>query len=156
VGITEGLPVARAELERMNAAMAATASDSENHKTKKVTVLWASRTEADTFWRDEIDELRQTYGNDTFELKHVFSREQRDGCYHGRINPDVVRDAFELKSSSDEQKPNNDVGNDDMLFPLFLAVGTKEMMKMTYGMLESMGYPMPKHELLPKKHQTKK
>merc|ERR1711907_324357 len=148
----------------MNAMAAASASDSENdnnknknknHKTKKVTVLWASRTEADTFWRDEIDELRQLYGNDKFELKHVFSREQRDGCYHGRINPDVVRDAFELKSSCDEQKPNDD-DNDDMLFPLFLAVGTKEMMKMTYGMLESMGYPMPKHELLPKKHKTKK
>merc|ERR1712227_241970 len=100
---------------------------------KKVTVLWASRTEADTFWKDEIDELRQTYGNDTFELKHVFSREERDGCYHGRINPDVVRDAFELVNSSDEQqKPNDNHDDDDMLFPLFLAVGTKEMMKMTY------------------------
>merc|ERR1712196_507261 len=89
VGITEGLPVARAELERMNAASDDENNDdsetkNKNHKTKKVTVLWASRTEADTFWRDEIDELRQLYGNDKFELKHVFSRKQRDGCYHGR------------------------------------------------------------------------
>jgi hypothetical protein len=32
----------------------------------------------------------------------------------------------------------------------FLSVGTKEMMKLTDGMLAEIGYPMPKHWLLPK------
>jgi len=154
VGITEGLPVARAELERMARDDGGEGEGDNNNgrcRTRKVTVLWASRTEADTFWRDEIDELRQKYGKEKFELRHVLSRERRDGCYHGRIDPAIVRDAFELGEQNEAAANENDA----RCLPLFLSVGTKEMMRMTYGMLESMGYPMPDHELLPKHKKTK-
>jgi NAD(P)H-flavin reductase len=120
VGITEGLPVARAELEKGRA--------------KRVVLLWASRTMEDTFWHNEIQELSQNYP-ERFQIVHIFSREKRDGCLHGRIDPSVLETVFTPNERNQAR---------------FLSVGTKEMMRMTDNMLTQIGYPMPKHALLPK------
>jgi NAD(P)H-flavin reductase len=117
VGITEGLPVARAELEKFDA--------------KKVVLLWASRTMEDTFWNDD---LQKEYP-DRFEMVYILSREKKEGCLHGRIDPSVLSSVFEGIASDDTT---------------FLSVGTKEMMRMTDDMLSQIGYSMPKHALLPK------
>jgi NAD(P)H-flavin reductase len=120
VGITEGLPVAQAELEKGDA--------------KKVVLLWASRTMEDTFWNDAIDDLQREYP-DRFEMIYLLSREEKEGCLHGRIDPSVLSSVFQGIAADDTR---------------FLSVGTKEMMRMTDGMLSQIGFPMPKHALLPK------
>jgi len=131
VGITEALPVARAEIERMSGNL--------NQRSTKVILLWASRTMGDTFWHEQIEELQKLHGNDRFEVIHLLSREEDPlgGSYKGRINPTIMKRAFDLENA----KTNGE-------FPLFLSVGTKEMMSMTSEMLSSMGYSMPKHKLL--------
>lgn len=122
VGMTEGLPVARAELEKGDA--------------EEVVLLWASRTMDDTFWLKEIHELTQEYG-ERFRLVHILSREERDGCLHGRIGPAVLEGVFSgWARESGEAR--------------FIPVGTKEVMAMTDGWLASVGFPMPEHALLPK------
>jgi ferredoxin-NADP reductase len=120
VGITEGLPVARAELAKGNA--------------QKVVLLWASRTMDDTFWNEDIETLAQQYPS-KFEMKHILSREKRGGCLHGRINPEVLKMVF--KPIDPEQAR-------------FLSVGTKDMMRTTDHMLQNAGFPMPQQALLPK------
>ena len=119
VGITEGLPVARAELEKGDA--------------DEVTLLWSSRTKADTFWHDEIDSLQRTYPG-KFRMVYIFSREQNDACLHGRVNPDVLKQVFKPPNPEDAR---------------FHSIGTPEMMDLTNSMLEQNGYFMPKNELLP-------
>jgi NAD(P)H-flavin reductase len=124
VGITEGLPVARAELEKGCA--------------KKVVLLWASRTMADTFWNEQIEELKKTVYPETFQIVYILSREEKErDCLHGRINPAVLSSVF-------------DVPHDERDQACVLSVGTKEMMKLTDAMPGEIGYPMLKHWLLPK------
>jgi ferredoxin-NADP reductase len=115
VGITEGLPVSRAELEKGDA--------------KEVVLLWASRTSADTFWNEEIEDLLQTY-RDRFRVVRILSREKKDDCLFGRINPEVLRKVFgeNLNSCNSALEPNKRAR--------FLPVGTKEMMNQTNQMLE--------------------
>jgi NAD(P)H-flavin reductase len=120
VGITEGYPVAKAELEK---------------GTPKVKLLWASRTPADTFWQDKLQQLQKDYP-ERFEMVYLYSREKVEGCLHGRVSPELLKDVF-----SDVSDPNE---------ARFLSVGTKAMMKDVDGMLEQIGYPMPQHHLLPK------
>jgi len=120
VGITEALPVGRAELEKGDA--------------RKVVLLWASRTMADTFWGTEIDALLKEYG-DKFEVVYILSRETKEGCLHGRIDADVLKKVFQ-PSEEDTAR--------------FISVGTKEMMSMTSGLFAEIGYPLPEHALLPK------
>lgn len=120
VGITEGIPVARAELEEGSAG--------------KVVLLWASRTRNDTFWGDEIQALCKQYP-DKFEMVNIFSREEQEGCLHGRINRDVLKKVFQPTNTDDAR---------------FLSVGTKEMMRQTEEMLTGIGYTMPHNLLLPK------
>ncbi|CAB9510262.1 b5 reductase 1 [Seminavis robusta] len=120
VGITECLPVAQAELEKGDA--------------EKVVLLWASRTMADTFWHDKIEDLKKKYP-DRFQMAHILSREERQGCLKGRINPELLDQVFQPEDRSQAR---------------FLSVGTKEMMRMTDKMLEEIDYPMPQHALLPK------
>lgn len=122
VGITEGLPVARAELEKGLA--------------KKLVLLWASRTMADTFWNEQIEKLKTDFP-DTFQIVYILSREENDDCLHGRIDRTVLSSVFDVPQDERDQAR-------------FLSVGTKEMMKLTDGMLAEIGYPMPKHWLLPK------
>jgi len=120
VGMTEGLPIAKAELEKGDA--------------KRVVLLWASRTSDDTFWNDDIASLTKQYP-ETFEMVHILSREKREGCLHGRVNPNVLQQVFQPKDSEDAR---------------FLSVGTKEMMRMTDGYFAENNYNMPKHHLIPK------
>ena len=120
VGMTEGLPVARAELEKGDA--------------RQVVLLWASRTMDDTFWDKEITSLAENYPH-KFKMVRILSREEREGCMHGRVGPEILQKVFQ-PIDSDEAR--------------FLSVGTKEMMRMTDSYLASINYQMPKHALLPK------
>lgn len=127
VGITEGLPVARAELEANDA--------------KKVVLVWAVRNYDDVFWSDEIQNLQTRYP-DRFEITHVVSRETqatvRKGDIAGqRIDANLLAKIFTPEDGAEAR---------------FLSVGTKAMMRQTEDLLESIGYPMPKHALLPKLH----
>lgn len=125
VGITEGLPVARAELE---------ASDAE-----KVVLVWALRNYDDLFWTEEIQELKNKYG-DRFEMILVVSRESEETVRKG----DVAGRRLDANLLANLFKPSNPSG------ARFLSVGTKDMMRQTDRLLESIGYPMPQHALLPK------
>lgn len=120
VGITEGLPIARCELEREDV--------------ETVVLLWASRTEKDTFWHEAIHDLSNKHG-ERFRIVHIFSKDQRPGCLKGRVNPDVLNQVFQ---PTDKEQAR------------FLSVGTKEMMRITDEMLNEIGYEMPQHALLPK------
>ena len=124
VGITEALPVAKAELEKGDA--------------QQVVLLWASKTQADTFWNDEIQELATQYPT-KFQMVYIFSREDVDGCLKGRINPQILSDVFHGAND-----------NTTKVEARFLSVGTKDMMRMTDRMLSEIGFDMPKHALLPK------
>jgi len=123
VGITEALPVAAAELSKPEA--------------EYVKLIWASKTWADTFWRDEIKKLKAKYP-DKFEITYILSREDRAGCRKGRVDPAVLREefgAFVVDSANAR----------------FLSVGTKGMMKEFDAMItESLGYEYPKNKLLVK------
>ena len=118
--MTEGLPIAQAELEKGDA--------------QRVVLLWASRTWEDTFWHEELAALTTHYP-EQFELVHILSREHREGCLHGRVNPAVLQDVFQ---PTDRETAR------------FLSVGTKEMMRMTDGYFATNNFAMPKHHLIPK------
>ena len=128
VGITEILPVAEAELKKGDA--------------ERVVVLWASRTSDDTFWKDKVEELEAKYP-DKFEMVYIFSREDSPdpAVLKGRIDPTVLQDVFEPRIA----KWN--IAHEEVRF---LSVGTKEMMALTSNMLTKIGFPMPRHDLLPK------
>lgn len=122
VGITEGLPVARAELKKGDA--------------EEVKLLWASRTMADTFWADDVKRLQEEYPG-RFKIVHILSREDKEGTMRGRIDVDVLREVFGGWLENKEEAR-------------FLSVGTKEMMAMTNRLLTEAGFDMPKLALLPK------
>ena len=124
VGITEGLPIAEAELEKKDAEM--------------VVILWACRTFGDYFWGDKVDELEKKFG-ETFRVERIMSRDSRVGCWHGRINPDILEQVFQPPIKENAR---------------FLSVGTKEMMYSTDRMLTEIGYVMPKNALLPKRNEV--
>mmetsp|Transcript_5297 Transcript_5297/g.5167 ORF Transcript_5297/g.5167 Transcript_5297/m.5167 type:complete len:158 (-) Transcript_5297:284-757(-) len=69
VGMTDGLPIAKVELEKGDA--------------QSMVLLWASRTWDDTFWKEDIAALTTHYP-DTFTMVHILSREEHDGCLYGR------------------------------------------------------------------------
>jgi len=121
VGMTEGLPIAKAELEKGDA--------------KRVVLLWASRTSNDTFWNKDIASLSEKYP-EKFQMVHILSREKREGCLHGRVNSNVLQQVFQPTDKQDAR---------------FLSVGTKEMMRMTDGYFAESNYHMPKNHLIPKK-----
>jgi len=129
VGITEILPVARAELEK---------GDS-----RKVVVLWALRTRSDIFWKDQIRELEEKYGMERFEMLYIFSREKdmvkEDGVIYGRINKGVLRQSFETRIANEIEMKLEDAR--------FLVIGTKAMMRMTEDMLAEIGFPFPQNAL---------
>jgi len=129
VGITEALPIAASELAKGDAA--------------QVLLLWASRTMGDTFWLEQMAELKATYGV-RFEPVEILSREQREGTLHGRITPAVLQQVFDGHWGTAPGEPNAGCRGDVR----FLTVGTKEMMCIADGMLAQIGYPMPRHGLL--------
>jgi len=135
VGITEILPVARAELEKGDAA--------------KVVILWASRTMADTFWHEQILELKQRYG-DRFEIIYILSREKSTTtALHGRINPSILKEIFESRLNNAAIDDDNPASN--AIIPRdearFLVIGTKTMMRQTESMFTEIGFPWTKHAL---------
>jgi ferredoxin-NADP reductase len=157
VGITEALPIVTAELaladDQDDDHPPETANDINNKKknstTKtKVTLLWAARTRADTFWQDEIAALQTKYPA-TFRVQYIFSRDEHDtDSLKGRIDATILRQVF-----IDYQWPTTDNDNDDAAVapavePRFISVGTKEMMADTDEMLSAIGYPMPQYALL--------
>ncbi|KAL3902444.1 MAG: hypothetical protein SGILL_010821 [Bacillariaceae sp.] len=126
VGITEGLPLAEAELEKGDA--------------NTVKLLWASRTLEDTFWNDRILQLKEKYG-DKFEVVYMLSRQEppEDTAavkyIQGRISGEVLKQVFQPSEPSEAR---------------FQSVGTKEMMRGVDTMLSEIGYPIPQQHLLPK------
>jgi len=129
VGITEALPIAAAEL----------ASPEAPH----VRLLWASRTMGDTFWRDQIDALKEAYG-ERFSVQYILSREEREGSLLGRVNAEVLYSVFDghWGTAKGEMNAAQRPG------VRYLSVGTKEMMRDTDCMLAQIGYPMRTHALL--------
>lgn len=119
IGITECLPIAEAELSK--------------GKVDHVRLLWASRTMADTFWKKRIESLSKKYPQ-RFSIQYLLSREQREGCLEGRINPSILANVFQPKHPNDAR---------------FHTVGTGDMIRMADDMLTKAGYPMPKHALFP-------
>lgn len=132
VGITEAWPIAKAELD-------------DHREADKVILLWASRTKADTFWNQEMEDYQRKYP-DKFQLVHIFSRETVEGCLYGRVDSSVLAKVF--KTNNDDDNKNCNVVNNQEL--RFLSVGTKQMMKRTDEMLEEIGFPMSQHSLLAK------
>ena len=146
VGITEILPMAMAELRKMDA--------------QSVVLLWASRTYGDTFWHEQLRMLKEEHG-ERFEYVLILSREEREGVLRGRITQDVLRKVFVEKWQGEEEgeeeggktmeKKEEKDGSEKEMWEhsvRFLAIGTKEMMRSTDAMLESIGFPMRKHALL--------
>ena len=127
VGITEGLPVAAAELAKGDAA--------------RVKLVWASRTWADTFWHDELRALQAAHPG-RFDVVHVLSREARDGCRSGRVDRGVLEAEFDGAWGT---APG---GATDRGGCRFLSVGTKPMMRAFDEMIQSLGYTYPAHQLL--------
>ena len=68
-------------------------------------------------------------------MVHILSREEREGCLHGRVDSTVLRQVFQ---PTDTEKAR------------FLSIGTKEMMRMTDGYFAEINYRMPNHHLIPK------
>ena len=195
VGITEAIPIARAELARgggeaskgagrvhVAGGVAASASAGRggggtregegegegegNGGVTKVTLLWASRTKADTFWDAEISALLEE-GRDRFRVVRMYSKEPREAgsvaglatgsaagsssaALHGRVSADVIRTVFEDTWKEDGGGYFNRAGT------RFVTVGTKAMMKDLDAMLESAGFPMPAHALLKARNKVAK
>ena len=74
----------------------------------------------------------------------ILSREERPGMLHGRVNEQVLRREF------DERWGTGVGGGNEELRPhiRFMSVGTREAMFCMDGLLQGLGYPMPKHSLL--------
>lgn len=122
VGITEALPVVAAELAKPEAA--------------RVTLVWATRTWADTFWLEKVEALRAAHP--TFEVVHVLSRDVREGCRRGRVDAALLGEVFDRAWSADRADCR------------FLSVGTKSMMRDFDAMVLSLGYAYPANQLLVK------
>lgn len=129
VGITEAFPIAEAELEK---------SDAEHVK-----LLWASKTMGDTFWHEHFSAACQRYPG-RFSIVNILSREQQEGCLHGRISGQTLSDVFDAcwRTARAEE---NEMYRDQVRF---LAVGTKQMETDTNVMLGKLGYPWLGHSLL--------
>lgn len=124
IGITEIAPVAMSELL--------------DDRVKKVTILWANKFWSDAAWvwkgaaAGQTDDVvhrffseQGKYGS-RLQIRHILSREERtEACFHGRINPDVLRQAF-LETDTPKQNIK------------FLAVGTAQMIDDTYGQLSEL------------------
>ena len=129
VGITEILPMAAAELSKPEA--------------QSVILLWASRRVGDTFWHGQLNNLKTKYG-DKFEFITILSREEGEGSLHGRVTANVLSSVF-VNRWGIEPGGNN---YEERAHVRFLAIGTKEMMRATDLMFESLGFTMMDHYLL--------
>jgi NAD(P)H-flavin reductase len=142
VGITEALPVAAAELSKPEA--------------ESVVLLWASRTDGDTFWHEQIEALRNQHGR-RFDSVHIFSRDNQPGALHGRVDSGVLDMVFNARWAETCAVPDLSETSSGSTSKVavgfrsgarFLSVGTKEMMQATDEMLAELNYPMHEHALL--------
>ena len=132
VGITEALPIAAAELARPGG------------EHTRVTVLWQSRSWRDTFWHEEIAALERAHPN-RFRFVTMLSREDREGCLRGRVDPARLAEVFDAGWGVD-------AGDIEARARVkWLSVGTKPMMKAVDLMLAENRFPMPQHALLQRK-----
>jgi len=129
VGITEALPIAKAELEKKDAV--------------KVHLLWAARKFEDMFWHREIKELHEKH-EEAFQVTRILSQEDREGCLKGRVDVGVLESVF-------------GGWKDHVHGVRFLVVGTKPMMRECESNLTKVGFPWPACALLlkPKKDKNK-
>jgi len=125
IGITEVAIVAASELL--------------DPRVKRVSILWANKKWSDTAWvcsgtqgsqsDDMIHNLfadQARYG-DRLKIMHILSQEERpEASFHGRISPDVLREAFLADSVPQERLK-------------CLAVGTTVMINSAYEMLADLG-----------------
>ena len=178
VGITEALPVARAELERPGPGPPTT-----------VTLLWASRTLHDTFWHDQIQALQHAYpcspptttesssetnsnNNDStnrFEMAFLFSRESNEffqalsssaaasnattttSQVHIPVSILQARHVLSGRVTASVLSTVFDQACHEKEHARFLSVGTKDMMAFTSQLLTNkLGFCFPHNELLPK------
>ncbi|KAL7565877.1 hypothetical protein ACA910_021468 [Epithemia clementina (nom. ined.)] len=176
VGITEGLPVARAELEKSSSPSSdeTTTTTATTTPPKTVTLVWASRTFADTFWHEDIQALLQQYpGHDQsnssssdnhgkhsngnqFRMVYMFSRETDDfwdslpvalsgaQVLRGRLDATVLSTIFDTACHGNNKKHAR-----------FLSVGTKDMMAATDVMLRELGFVQPQNDLWIKNNEGK-
>ena len=104
VGITEVLPVAAAQLTHADV--------------RKVKLIWATKTFGDCFWLDELERLK---ADGRFEVVHVLSREDKDGCRRGRVTPELLKEeldeAWGVGSAVDRANVR------------LISIGTKAMMR---------------------------
>ena len=120
VGITEALPIARAEAERPDA--------------REVHLLWGARTFGDMFWHEEVAALERAHPG-RFRVTRFLSREDREGCRRGRIDAGALADVFGgWRGEAGAAR--------------FLVVGTKAMMREAERNLEAAGFPWPASALL--------
>ena len=106
---------------------------------QKVGLLWASKTAGDTFWHDQLTALSADHP-ERFRHTPIFSREQRPGALHGRVNASVLAAVFDQAWGLDDEGRTG---------VRFLSVGTKQMMRETDEMLSSLGYHWSTNKLLP-------
>jgi len=111
VGITEALPIAAAELEHSNV--------------QRVKLIWAKKTWGDVFWLDQIDRLTAEHG-ERFEVVHVLSQAEREGCRRGRVDPELLKAELDEAWGGGAAFDRSDVR--------LLSVGTKAMMRDFDGM----------------------
>ena len=129
VGITEALPLCAAELSKPDA--------------EHVRLLWASKTYGDLFWHEEIAALRAAHP-ERFSVATILSREQREGCLHGRCSAAVLAEVFDGAWGTAAGGPH-EAARDAVRF---LSVGTKPMMRQAEAMLRELGYATPGRHML--------
>lgn len=122
LGITEGLPVVRAELEMGFA--------------EKVTLVHGNRYEKDVLFGEEVAELGDKH--DALEVVRLFSGEDVEGGLRGRIDGGFLKEMVGLIDSSVQCDVR------------FLVVGSKAFIKSVWKELGGLGFRSAKHSLLEK------
>lgn len=116
VGITEAFPVVQAELETSSV--------------RSVTLMWGCKGYNDFFWHEEVAALQAEHG-DRLQVIRCVSREdeKRQGYERCRIDGPLIQRVF---------------GQADKASIHCLVVGTKQMKRMTYALLDLFGFhPVP-------------
>lgn len=61
----------------------------ENDNNASFTLIYGNKTQADTIFKDELDNLQDRFSNN-FNLHYVYSREHVDNVKHGRIDESIA------------------------------------------------------------------
>jgi hypothetical protein len=114
----------------------------------EVRILWASRTQADTFWLDQLDALKLQHGN-RFSYVEIISRDpgyaEHVGALQGRITADVLRAVYDEHWGTSVSGPNEEARGGVR----FLNVAEKQLIKEADKLWQfELGYPQQAHKLL--------